>query len=78
MGDRVSSGKRAFDILCKDPAIERPLISPRHPQTNGMVERLNSNISEIVGHTRFGSAAELQSLQRNYLRIYNNSIHKAL
>lgn len=73
-GDRIPSGKHVFDVLCRDLEIEHRLIPPRHPQTNGMVERFNGRISEIVGQTRFGSAAELESTLRNYLKIYNNSI----
>jgi transposase-like protein len=73
-GERVPSGNHVFDVLCKDLAIEHRLIPPRHPQTNGMVERFNGRISEIIGQTRFGSAAELESTLRNYLKIYNNNI----
>ncbi len=39
-----------------------------------MVERFNGRISDIVNQTRFGSAAELESTLRNYVKIYNNSI----
>ena len=39
-----------------------------------MVARFYGHSSEIVGQTRFGSAAELESTLRNYLKIYNNSI----
>jgi IS30 family transposase len=35
---------------------------------------MNGRISEIVNQTRFGSAAELESTLRNYLKIYNNNI----
>jgi transposase InsO family protein len=73
-GDRIPSGEHAFDVLCKSLAIEHRLIPPRHPQTNGMVERFNGRISEIVGQTRFSCAAELESTLRNYLKVYNNTI----
>lgn len=39
-----------------------------------MVERFNGRISKIVAQTRFGSADELESALRNYLKIYNNNI----
>ena len=39
-----------------------------------MVERFNGRISDIVNQTRFGSASELESTLRNYLKIYNHSI----
>ncbi len=34
-----------------------------------MVERFNGRISDIVNQTRFGSAAELESTLRNYVKI---------
>jgi transposase InsO family protein len=71
---KVPSGQHLFDRLCQQFKIEHRLIPPRHPQTNGMVERFNGRISEIVNQTRFGSAAELESTLRNYLKIYNNNI----
>jgi hypothetical protein len=39
-----------------------------------MVERFNGRISETVNQTRFGSAAELESTLRNYVKIYNHNI----
>src|SRR5471032_2934964 len=68
-GDRIPSGKHAFDVLCKCLAIEHRLIPPRHPQTNGMVERFNGRISEIVYQTRLNSKSELESTLHNYLNI---------
>ena len=73
-GKRIPSGKHVFDVFCKQSDIEHRLIPPRHPQTNGMVERFNGRISDIVNQTRFGSAAELESTLRNYVKIYNHSI----
>ena len=73
-GNRIPSGKHVFDVFCKRADIEHRLIPPSHPQTNGMVERFNGRISDIVNQTRFGSSAELESTLRNYLKIYNHSI----
>ncbi len=42
------SGNYLFDRLCRQLQIEHRLIPPRHPQTNGMVERFNGRVSEIV------------------------------
>jgi transposase InsO family protein len=67
-------GEHVFDRLCAQFGIEHRLIPPRHPQTNGMVERFNGRISDIVNQTRFGSAAELESTLRNYVKIYNHNI----
>jgi hypothetical protein len=73
-GNRIPTGKHVFDVQCKQFKIDHRLIPPRHPQTNGMVERFNGRISEIVNQTRFGSAAELESTLRNYVKIYNHNI----
>ena len=75
-GKRIPSGKHVFDVLCKQFDIEHRLIFPLHPQTNGMVERFNGRIGEIVNQTRFGSAAELGSTLRNYVKIYNHNIRQ--
>jgi transposase InsO family protein/transposase-like protein len=68
------SGTHVFDRLCKQLDIEHRLIPPRHPQTNGMVERFNGRISDIINQTRFSSAAELEATLRNYVKIYNHNI----
>ena len=47
---------------------------PRHPQTNGMVERFNGRISEVVKQTFFTSAAQLEDTLTAYLQVYNNQI----
>ncbi len=73
-GDRMPSGKHALDVLCQQLVIEHRLIPPRHPQTNGMVERFNGRISEVVNQTRFASKDELESTLRIYLKIYNHNI----
>lgn len=48
--------------------------TPRHPQTNGLVGRLNSRIANFVKQTRFSGAAELESTLQNYLATYNHHI----
>ena len=45
---REPSGKHKFDVRCKVLNIEHRLCPPRHPQTNGMVERFNGRLSELV------------------------------
>ena len=68
------SGKHAFDVECQANGIEHRLIPPRHPQTNGMVERFNGRISDLVEQTRFASAAELELTLNDYLKTYNHCI----
>ena len=45
---REPTGLHKFDVRCKALNIEHSLCPPRHPQTNGMVERFNGRISEVV------------------------------
>jgi transposase InsO family protein len=54
--------------------VEHRLAPPRHPQTNGMVERFNGRISELIRQTHFASAAELEATLQNYWKLYNHHI----
>ena len=40
--------------------MEHPLNKPRHPQTNGMIERLNRHTGEVLATTRFDSDSNLE------------------
>jgi len=42
------TGNHAFDIVCKQNEIKHKLTKIRHPQTNGMVERFNRRINEVI------------------------------
>lgn len=72
--EKQPSGEHAFDVACTELAIEHRLSPPRHPQTNGMVERFNGRISDLLKQTRFHSADELEQALLNYLIIYNQHI----
>lgn len=72
--EKAPSGAHAFDLTCTELGIEHRLSPPRHPQTNGMVERFNGRISEVVKQTRFDSAAELEATLEHYLKVYNHHI----
>ncbi len=50
------------------------MIKARPPQTNGMIERFNGRISEVVQQTRFGSIAELKETLLGYMTLYNHHI----
>lgn len=50
------------------------LSPPRHPQTNGMVERFNGRISGVVQQTRFASASELESTLTMYPMVCDNRL----
>ena len=73
------TGKHAFDRECALFGIEHRLIKPRHPQTNGMVERFNGRISDILATTRFRSRDDLQTTIERYAMLYNDPLpQKAL
>lgn len=72
MKDKTPSGQHAFDKVCAGMDIEHRLAPPRHPQTNGMVERFNGRISELLKQTRFDSRADLETTLLNYLKLYNH------
>lgn len=72
--DKKPTGKHAFDIACTDMVIEHRLSPPRHPQTNGMVERFNGRISELIRQTHFANAVELETTLYSYLKLYNHHI----
>ncbi len=59
--DKKPSCKHAFDVACAALPAEHRLAPPRHPQTNGMVERFNGCINELLQQTRFGSRADLET-----------------
>ncbi len=59
-GERDPTGRHRFDRVCDNNGIEHRLIQPRHPQTNGRVERFNGRISAVLATTRFEAAANLE------------------
>ena len=71
---RTPSGKHVFDLACKSMDIEHRLCPPRHPQSNGMVERFNGRTSELMNQTRFKSAAELDLTLAHYWSTYNHLV----
>ncbi|WP_416145745.1 integrase core domain-containing protein [Prosthecochloris sp. SCSIO W1103] len=67
-----------FDQACQKNEIEHRLIKPRSPQTNGMVERFNARIEEILQQTRSENSQQLQRTIQNYCKLYNNNIPQEL
>jgi len=76
---KTPSGNHVFDRECVRLGIEHRLIPPRHPQTNGMVERFNGRISDVLATTRFVSGEQLATTIKRYGVLYNQHIpQKAL
>ena len=72
--DRHPSGEHEFDKLCAALGIEHRLTRPRSPQTNGMVERFNGRISDILKTHRFNSREELEQTLHRYVTLYNHQL----
>lgn len=73
-GQRQPTGAHAFDWVCADNHLEQRLTTPRSPQTNGMVERFNGRIADVLRTHRFDSAASLKATLKRFLYLYNHHI----
>ena len=71
---RNPTGKHAFDQLCTDLGIEHRLAPPQHPQSNGMVERFNGRIEEVLQSHHFRSGEELETTLHRYVLLYNQQL----
>ena len=70
--ERLPSGNHEFDQLCTALGIEHRLTKPRTPQTNGMVERFNGRISDVLNTHRFNSGQDLEQTLLRYAALYNH------
>ncbi len=69
--------QQAIGLL--DQGIDHRLTKPRTPQTNGMIERFNGRIADVLATTRFDSAKSLEETITRYVDLYNQHIpQKAL
>ena len=76
---RAATGQHEFDTLCSTLGIEHRLTPPRSPQTNGMVERFNGRIEDVLQSHHFRSGEELETTLRRYVWLYNHQLpHSAL
>ena len=71
---RSPTGRHAFDQLCTDLGIEHRLAPPMHPQTNGMVERFNGRIEDVLQSHHFRSGEDLETTLHRYVRLYNQQL----
>lgn len=69
--DKEPSSKHAFDREWTLLGIEHRVTKPRHPQTNGVVERCNGRISDVLATTRFWLRDDLQTTIERYVKLYN-------
>ena len=62
----------AFDYVCAKEDIDHRLIKPRHPWTNGQVERMNRTLKEAtVKRYHYTSHQQLQDHLNIFLNAYN-------
>jgi len=52
-GERQPTSFHVFDQVCAINHIEHRLIKPRTPRINGMIERFNGRIADVLHTTRF-------------------------
>ncbi|MFT7192095.1 MAG: transposase InsO family protein, partial [Sulfitobacter sp.] len=67
-------GEHEFDTLCAALEIEHRLTPPKSPQTNGMVERFNGRIEEVLQGHHFRSGEELEATLHRYVWLYNQQL----
>ncbi len=71
---RAPTGEHEFDKLCADLDIDQRLTPPKSPQTNGMVERFNGRIEEVLQSHHFRSGEELEATLHRYVWLYNQQL----
>ena len=72
--EREPSGNHEFDRLCQELRIEHRLTKPRTPRTNGMVERFNGRIADVLKTHRFNSREDMEQTLLRYVALYNHQL----
>jgi transposase InsO family protein len=75
---RAASGSHEFDQLCAELGIEHRLTPPKSPQTNGMVERFNGRIADVLKTNRFDCALDLEQTIMRYVALYNTQLPQSV
>lgn len=71
---RAQTGRHEFDRLCAELDIDYRLTPPMSPQTNGMVERFNGRIEDVLQGHHFRSGEELEATLHRYVWLYNQQL----
>ena len=71
---REPSAVHKFEQLCLALGIEHRLTQPRPLRTNGMVERFNGCIADILRTHRSNSAEDLLQTLIRYVALYNDQL----
>ncbi len=75
---RAATGTHEFDRLCAHPGIERRLAPPMHPQTNGMVERFDGRIEDILQSHRSHGGEDLEQTILRYVRFHDGQLPQSV
>ena len=71
---KLPSGQHEFDQLCAALGIEHRLTRPGTSQTNGMVERFNGRIADVLKTHRFDSSQDMTQTLLRYVALYNHQL----
>jgi transposase InsO family protein len=75
---RGATGQHEFDLLCAELGIEHRLALPMRPQTNGMVERFNGRIEDVLQSHRFRSGENLEQTLLRYVHLCNSQVPQSV
>ena len=70
---RQFTGK-LFTSFCKDQNIDFIRTSPRHPNSNGICERFNGTISDMIKHSCYDDPRSWDEYIQKFLFYYNNLV----
>ena len=76
--ERKPSGEHVFDKQCQAYGIEHRLTKPRTPRTNGMVERFNGRIADVLKTHRFHDGEDLEQTLLRYVVLYNHELPQSV
>ena len=73
---RSPTGQHEFALLCAELGIEHRLTPPMRPRTNGMVERFNGRVEDVLQSHRFQSGEDSEQTIPRYVH-YNSQLPQA-
>ena len=71
---RAATGEHDFATLCAALDIGHRLTPPRSPRTNGMVERFNGRMEEVLQSHPFRSGEDLETTLHLHVWLYNRQL----
>jgi hypothetical protein len=71
---RAATGAHEFDQLCAERGIEHRPTPPASPQTNGMVERFDGRIGDVLQSHHVRSGEDLETTLHRCFRLCNRQL----